>query len=266
MSLSRWWPSLMFLMATTTVAQRAPVVAVHRDSAAVLLGRLSDSSGAAISGAHVTLMQGDSATTVTSDSGMFRFAALAPGPNLFSVRRFGFEPLTVTVMLKPATTHNIKVVMEPSSQALPAVAVSDTGPTTHWLDAFDERRAHHPGTFLTRKDFAKRDPKNGSDILRMVPGVAVGTGPGGNRVVFTRTTTRRCMATMYIHGSPFGGQIDDIPVDDIEAIEVYVGVSEIPPELDRGGRNLCAVINVWTRDPRRPPEEQPSDRRQHGER
>jgi hypothetical protein len=245
----------MVVMATTAVAQRAAVTAVPRDSAATLLGRVADSAGAAISGAHVTLLQSDSATTVTSDSGAFRFAALAPGPNLFSVRRFGFEPMTFTVVLKAAKTHSIKVVMEPSSQALPAVAVSDTGPTTHWLDAFNERRAHHPGTFLTRKDFAKRDPKNGSDVLRMVPGVAVGTGPGGNRVVFTRTSSRRCVATMYIHGSPFSGQIDDIPVDDIEAIEVYVGVSEIPPELDRGGRNVCAVINVWTRDPRRPPEE-----------
>jgi hypothetical protein len=239
-------------VARVTAQQPASPTAPPVDTTAVLIGRVSDSAGVAIGAAHIRLLQADSAQMATTDSGLFQFTGLASGLIMFSVRRFGYEPMTFSVQLKPGKTHRVKVLLIPTTQPLPAVAVSDT--MSHWLDAFNERRAHHPGTFMTRTDFMKRDPKNSSDILRLVPGVAVGYSASGNRVVFTRTTNRRCQATMYIHGSPFSGGIDDIPVEDIEALEVYVGVSEIPPELDRGGKNLCAVINVWTRDPRKPPD------------
>jgi hypothetical protein len=232
--------------------QPTPLVPLPADTTAVLIGRVSDSAGVAIGAAHIRLMQADSAQMATSDSGLFQFTGLSSGLILFSVRRFGYEPMTFSVQLKPGKTHRVKVMLVPSTQPLPAIAVNDT--MSHWLDMFNERRAHHPGTFLTRTDFMRHDPRTSSDILRSVPGVAVGYSASGNRVVFTRTSTRRCQATMYIHGSPFSGGIDDIPVDDIEALEVYVGVSQIPPELDRGGKNLCAVINVWTRDPRKPPD------------
>jgi hypothetical protein len=33
---------------------------------------------------------------------------------------------------------------------------------------------------------------------------------------------------------------------------VYVGISEIPPELDNNGKGICGAIVVWTRDPRKP--------------
>ena len=39
------------------------------------------------------------------------------------------------------------------------------------------------------------------------------------------------------------------PADDIEALEIYVGISEIPAELDKNGKGICGVIVVWTRDP-----------------
>ena len=34
---------------------------------------------------------------------------------------------------------------------------------------------------------------------------------------------------MFVHGLPYSGNFDDFIADDIEALEVYVGISEIPP-------------------------------------
>ena len=225
-----------------------------RDSASsVLIGRISDSVGVAISAAQISVLPGNHRWTVTSDSGMFRFDGLAAGANLFAVRRFGFEPMTFTAVLKPAKMHRVKVVMSESSQRLPAVTVTDSAPAARWLDAFNARRAKRVGTFITRAEFQRWEPKTSMDILRSVPGVEIARIRGVNRVIFTRTASHRGAATMYVHGSPFGGQIDDFPVEDIEAIEIYKGVSEIPAEFDRIGRDVCAVINIWTRDPGKPP-------------
>ena len=66
----------------------------------------------------------------------------------------------------------------------------------------------------------------------------------------SRTTDRACPPTMYLHGLPYGGTMDDFIADDIEAVEVYVGISEVPPEYDSNDRGICGVIVVWTRDPR----------------
>jgi hypothetical protein len=63
---------------------------------------------------------------------------------------------------------------------------------------------------------------------------------------------RACIPTMYVHNMPYSGVLDDFSADDIEALEVYVGISEIPPELDKNGRGICGVIVVWTRDPKKP--------------
>ena len=63
---------------------------------------------------------------------------------------------------------------------------------------------------------------------------------------------RTCVPTMYVHGMPYSGTLDDFIADDIEALEVYVGVSEIPPEFDKNGKgHLRTSIVVWTRDPRK---------------
>ena len=40
---------------------------------------------------------------------------------------------------------------------------------------------------------------------------------------------------MFVHGTPYSGVLDDFSADDIEALEVYVGVSEIPPEHSING-------------------------------
>ena len=45
-----------------------------------------------------------------------------------------------------------------------------------------------------------------------------------------------------------GFELDLIPPNDIEGIELYKGSSETPPQFNRMNA-VCGVIVVWTRDP-----------------
>jgi carboxypeptidase family protein/TonB-dependent receptor-like protein len=238
-------------------AQQAPADAARRDSLpATLIGRVTDSTGIGLAGAEITVSKLDQAHTVTGDSGEFRLAGLPPGTLVFNVRRLGFEAATFTAVLHSGRTGRAKFALTATAQPLPAVAVSDTANKSHWLDQFDHRRSSARGTFLTRADIVRRNARTGTDAIRGVPGIRLAPARlgGGNTVIMTRGAgARTCYPTMFVHGVPYSGVLDDFIADDIEAIEIYVGISEIPPELDKNGKGICGAIVVWTRDPRKAP-------------
>jgi hypothetical protein len=137
------------------------------------------------------------------------------------------------------------------------VNVSGTAVETHWLDQFDRRRSSNRGTFITRADIVRKGARTGTDIVRTVPGIRLvpsRRGANGYQVVMVRGAgAGQCLPTMFYHNTPYSGTLDDFSADDVEALEVYVGVSEIPAELDKNGRGICGAIVVWTRDPRKAP-------------
>jgi hypothetical protein len=219
---------------------------------ATLIGHVTDSIGAGIPGAEIAILKTGRVQAITGDSGEFRLTGLPSGTVVFSVRRIGYQPATFTAVLKPGITHRTQFPLTVTAAPLPAVAVADTTPTSHWLDAFQMRRSTDRGVFITRQDIVKKNARNGVDVVRGVPGIRVSGGGGinGNRVTMTRGNGwRTCVPTMYIHGMPYSGTLDDFVADDLEALEVYVGISEIPPELDKNGKGICGAIVVWTRDP-----------------
>ncbi len=227
----------------------------RRDSLpATLIGHVVDSAGAAIAGAEISLLRNDQVRAVTNDSGAFRLNGVPSGSNVFAVRRIGYQAATFTAVLKPGRVSRANFPLSIMVQALAPVQVSDTAVVSHWLDEFNARKAQHRGTFITREQIVAANDRMGSDILRTIPGVRVTQNRTGSTIVlFTRTTTRPCLPTMYVQGMPYTGQLDDFNADDIEAAEVYIGVSEIPPEFDRGNKGICGVVSLWMRDPRRKP-------------
>jgi len=261
MVIRRLSPAWCFL-ATVTVAaglraQQPLADSTRRDSLpAVLVGRVTDSSGIGLPGAELTLFHSDKVHAVTGDSGDFRIAGLPPGTNVFNVRRLGFEPASFTALLKAGKTHRATLKLSATAHELPTVAVADTANRTHWLDQFERRRGTNPGTFVTRADIERRNSRTGTDVVRNIPGIRLVPvrGGGGYKVVMNRGAgARTCYPQMFYHNTPYGGDLDDFSADDIEALEVYVGVAEIPPELDKGGRGICGAIVVWTRDPKKKP-------------
>ena len=249
----------------TTVARAqqppTPTDSLHREAVAlapaILIGRVTDTIGVGLVGAEITLLHSDRVHAITTDSGDFRLTGLEPGTLVFNVRRIGFEAASFTAVLKPGRTHRANFKLTATAQALPTVAVSDTATHTHWLDQFERRRSSARGTFITRAEIDKKNARTGTDLVRSVPGIRLVSlrGGAGYQVVMTRGAGgRQCLPTMFVHGLPYSGMLDDFTADDIEALEIYVGISEIPTELDKNGRGYCGAIVVWTRDPnKRPP-------------
>lgn len=254
------WPLVAVCAAVrVAAAQQPPADSLHRDSLpAVLIGHVVDSTGAGLAGAEITLVKSDKFRIISGDSGVFRIAGLPAGTDVFNVRRIGYESASFTAVLKPGRTHRATLTLTASAQPLPAVAVADTATQTHWLDEFDRRRSGNRGTFITREQIVHSGARSGTDILRTVPGVRIVPMRRGmgNQVVMNRGSgARTCIPSMFVHGLPYSGTLDDFNADDIEALEVYVGVSEIPPEFDKIGRGVCGAIVIWTRDPNKKPPE-----------
>lgn len=124
------------------------------------------------------------------------------------------------------------------------------------LPGFDERRQLGLGAAITRETIEQRPGTAVSDLLRMVPGVRVtrrgpGSGvsevhiPGAARQVYGGA----CTVLVYIDGRKFAtdaSALDQIPTWDIEAIEVFRNLAELPAEMaDPEAR--CGVIAIWTR-------------------
>ena len=223
---------------------------------AKLLGTVTDTSGVRLSRAEVWLVSASSLRAISDDSGEFALAGLPPGAITLAVRRLGYESATFSATLKPGKTHRASFPLTPSAHQLSEVKVQDTA--SSWLSVFEQHRSMHRGTFITRADFAKENLRVASDIMRRVPGVQVMPTRSGTAIVMNRgAAMRRCMPQLYVHEMPYSGNFDDFTPDDIEALEVYVGVSEIPPDLITVGRPICAAIVIWTREP--PPKNRPGN-------
>jgi hypothetical protein len=253
------WHLVALCAAVRIVGAQQPLAdSARRDSLpAILIGHVVDSTGTGLAGAEITLVKSDRFRTITGDSGAFRIAGLPSGTDVFNVRRIGYESASFTAVLRPGRTHRATMTLTASALALPTVNVADTATQTHWLDQFDRRRSSNRGTFITRDQIVKSGARTGTDIVRTVPGVRIvplRRGLGYQALMNRGSGARACAPSMFVHGLPYSGTLDDFIAEDIEALEVYVGVSEIPPELDKIGRGVCGAIVIWTRDPGKKPD------------
>jgi len=195
--------------------------------------------------------------------GRFLFRSLAPGTHYVRVRYLGRESGPVAVEIPPGRTVEAVVRMQTEPIRLPGLEVEvRRSPELGKMSGFDRRRERHPvGTFITREEIEERSPHRVSDLLRSVPGMRVSGPTGGvglGRVRSARAPRipgrRECRIHYYLDGSRIprssGFRIDELSPVEIEGIEIYKGISQVPIEFRRAGQ-VCGVIVVWTRDPKR---------------
>jgi hypothetical protein len=154
------------------------------------------------------------------------------------------------------------------------------------LAGFMDRRRRGVGQFLERKALAQWDDQRTSDALRHVPGLDIRRGTGdkgwvtsgrsvnGNACAFCSARKEEmlhpvdisagaglaCYSDVYLDGAlifAFATEgapvvktplfdVNTIPVSQIEAIEFYASVAQVPPQFNRtAGR--CGVLVIWTR-------------------
>lgn len=243
--------ALFCVTASTTVAQSAATeVRVAR-----LTGRVADAVGAAIVKAEI-LVTNTTIRAETGSDGRFELAGLPAGPVEVIVRRLGFSPAKIPLELAVGEMRDIRVLLSPVAMIIDSVAVVAEGPKIEKaFGGFEMRKSRGFGTFITREQIEKKNPRVTSDLFRTVSGVKLLRESGTPTVVSTRLGTMAyCPVRYFIDGTnyPLYGQSIDtmIQVADIGAIEVYPGGATVPPQF--GGReSACGVIAIWTRQGQR---------------
>ena len=212
-----------------------------------IAGTVRDSGGLPVALAQVSVRD---VRGVSDSAGRFALAELPLGAGTLHVRRLGFAPLEVAVDLVDGRTDTLQLVLAAVARALPALN-TESDATRLRLTDFHRHRKNGMGQYFNRKEIEERHARRLSDLLRGVPGVRIIPDRQGRlQLRMVRTSgTRDCPPDFWIDGirAPYLN-IDDVPLTDIEALEVYRGPAAMPPEFaNRMGNPGCGVVVIWTR-------------------
>jgi hypothetical protein len=210
---------------------------------------VTDTAGKPLPGAEVQIM-GTSLRGNTDDDGRVALLAVPTGKAILKVRRLGFAELTIPLSITPGSMPEARYKLMPLPVLSKVVVRSselkpDRYAKTQRFDGFYRRRAEGVGTFLTREIIDDRQAQKPEDLLRMVTGIRItyrGTTP---LVSFARCEK----VNVYIDGiMSHDGYRDFFALSplEIEAIEVYHGIAQVPAEFSPHPSD-CAAIVVWTR-------------------
>ena len=231
---------------------------------ATLVGVVVDSlTGAPLAGAFVSLL-GDGSTNVTGADGRFSLSREGSGNVTVEIRRPGFRAGAVTfeiTVTRPVTIDFGEVSLSPLVVELDPVVVEGAEVERKLTRVgFFQRMGTEHGTFFTRDEIERRNPRNTTDLIRRIPGFRVtvdGIGnsvSGGRGVPSISQGFQRCNIDYYIDGvHADGAVVDDVLPNSIAAMEVYTGAATIPPAFRISGNPRCGAVVIWTRSGGRRP-------------
>jgi hypothetical protein len=192
---------------------------------------------------------------VAAKDGGFRMVDVPSGAQTLDVHMLGYNPVVLPIDVRAGESLFVKVTLTPVALELAAVEVSDLTALTPQLREFEDRRARGMGTFFTREDILRMQPRLFTDILRRVPGMNIRAlqGGHGDNVSVQTDRGKPCAMQFYVNGTPLA-MMGDSPVnyyiapEDVVGVEVYRGSSEIPIQFNNSMNNSrCGVVVVWTR-------------------
>ena len=242
----------VFLTLATALAVYAlPARAQNlQEQTSIMVAFVIDSAGKPLPGAEIEVM-GTSLRGNTDDAGRVALLAVPTGKAVLKVRRLGYSELTIPVSVTPGTMPEARYTLKPIAADLDKVVVRGTmlkperyAGTTRF-DSFYRRRSEGLGTFFTREQIDARNAQRPEDLLRMTTGIRITYRGATPLVKFARCDN----VNVYIDGiRSHDGYRDYLGMNplQIEAIEIYHGMAQVPPEFSPRP-NDCAAIVVWTR-------------------
>jgi hypothetical protein len=195
---------------------------------------------------------GTNVQATTGPEGVFRLPGMPPGTYALTTSHVAYGERTDSVRVDHGVSVQYVIGLTTAAIQLSPIEVVVR---SHVLEqrGFYEREQRGSGVYLTRFAWEKRMPQLPSDILRSVAGVRVTARRGGfGNVILDRGN---CPFRYFVDGARVGEtfSLDDIPVEWLEALEVYRGVSSVPGEFTASAAAAnanCGVIVVWTRGAR----------------
>lgn len=225
----------------------------QQGSSALVVSVTSQGSGRPVMGARVSVV-GTGIAASTDARGRLHMAGVPAGVQTVEVRRLGYSTRLKLVNLPAGRSTQVAFDLE--VEAIPVAAIRVDAKRRDWgaeyleRNGFDRRRRSGLGSFITRAEIERRRPRYLSDALRSVVGLSF--QPNGTRgdayVSMSRAGSRPCPVQYFVDGTLIGPgfNIDEIAAGDVEALEIYRGASQVPPEFNRRS-SACGVIAVWTR-------------------
>jgi hypothetical protein len=220
-----------------------------------LTGVVLDEQGVPVPNVEVGISS-ISRTTRTDSVGKYLLALLPPGSYDVAFRRVSYAPMVFTLEISANDTTDAEVKMNAVPQPMTRIVVEERS-LNYKLDAFEARKKMGIGHYVTRAEIEARNPLVLSDMVRTLPGTNVKSAGMGRSVLrFTRAEGKGrgmtdCPPTYFIDGTmAIGYNLDDMPVSDVEAIELYSGLSGLPGEFAKARPNItCGTVVIWTRIP-----------------
>ena len=273
---------VMLGLARLSAAQQAapparPVVRGHL---------IDDTSLGDVPRARLVLTDGrDTLASGASDStGHYALVASHDGAAMLHLRRLGYRADSVPVIVRSGAAPLNIALMPTRGAKLATVAVIDA----KVRNGFEARaRRKTAGVFYTRADIATTGATRVTDIMRRTPGFAIAdsdgvtvvvtnrspgfgsarTGPvfaaptqqdslAGESVTSPRGSRTGCVTRIVVDGRLMDASfaIDEIPIADIEGIEVYRGAAGVPIEfMSTRASSACGMILIWRRADRSAP-------------
>ena len=215
-----------------------------------LVGIVRDAAGAAVAQVTVTV-QGTS--VLTDVRGGFRLLTGDIDTVTIALRHVGYEPIEARLTARNRQWDTVMVQLDAVAQRLSGVSVNESlTRSALGLRNFEKRRASGIGTFITREEIVARGSSRLSDLLRTTRGVNVVRGKVRFAAYNAGSRTTSCQPDIWLDGTRSQGmEIDELPSNTVEAMELYPYFSTIPIEFQRIGANTtpCGTIVVWTRIP-----------------
>lgn len=248
---------------------------------------LDDATGIPVRDIIVSVMPAQADTVVArqlSEDGSFQIFVAVAGDYRVRVEALGFAPLIVELDLAEEAVLTVEVRLHAEALALEPVRVVAERSEPFYMRDVRMRQARGYGRFLTREDIDLYGGAGLADVLLTVPGLRLIDYPSDARRIplvstrASRASSGECYAALYLNGvrqfetrleTP-GGAVDEgmlqradelflLSSADIEAVEVYRGVAEVPAEFG-GSTAQCGVVAIWLRaghDPTHDPAHRP---------
>ncbi len=206
-------------------------------------------------------LRGTELRAVSDSLGSFRLEGVPSGDHTLTVSYLNMVSDvagSVAVAVADGETVWLNIEVEVTVVPVPELVVQiERADNVGKMAGFDHRRATAFGSFISREQIERAGPARLSQLFYAVPGVRVVPAPNndilGTRLVSARAGGINCYMELFLDGirQPSEGfNIDLLPPEDIEAIEVYVGSSRTPAIFAFRGAP-CGAVVIWTRDPTR---------------
>lgn len=218
----------------------------------VLVGRVIDAdTRRPVVDAVVRLAERDKATG-TNSHGFFTFGTQPFGVYTLEVSRLGYADYSAPVRVAGDLQQSVEVQISKQALEIEGLKVTVQAPRRRIdMDGLVQRMNLGFGTFITADELERRPMALITDLLRGTTGLWVNVNQRDHTFTL-EVRGRPCVPDVFIDGVPYSGTPDDMMfprAEDLEALEIYKGVAEIPgPFLrPRVGRPQCAVIAAWRR-------------------